>query len=291
MVERATHMQRIRLSSILKEKELWILFLVGIIYFYRPLFLGETFFFRDLYSNFLPQKQLLADFWAAKELPLWNPYVNGGQAYLPNIANAVIDPFNILYWWLSLFDAFNIEIVLRFILCTVFAYISGRIVKLSPLASFIVGTIYGFCGYTLSLLNVLNMLRAMMYLPLLFCEWHLFLLKGEKRWFVFAVFTGVIQLFAGAPEITILSLLFLIGWSLFYHYFQFSVMRRVLLWCLLGGFIIGIALVQILPTSELLLQSPRASGLSFSGFSYWSLHPKRLLELVFPGIFGSRRYA
>ena len=48
-----TYSQQASLTRILKEKELWILVLLGILYFYRPLFLKETFFFRDLFSIFL----------------------------------------------------------------------------------------------------------------------------------------------------------------------------------------------------------------------------------------------
>ncbi|MCP4369643.1 MAG: hypothetical protein GY797_16255 [Deltaproteobacteria bacterium] len=31
------------MKVILKEKELWLLILLGMVYFYRPLFMGETF--------------------------------------------------------------------------------------------------------------------------------------------------------------------------------------------------------------------------------------------------------
>ncbi len=44
-------MQRERLKVILKEKELWFLILLGMVYFYRPLFMGETFYERYLYLH------------------------------------------------------------------------------------------------------------------------------------------------------------------------------------------------------------------------------------------------
>lgn len=279
-------MTKLRTPAFFKEKELWLLVFIGILYFHRPLFLGETLFLRDLYSNVLPQKQLLVDFFAAGELPLWNPYLNGGQAYLGNIANAVIDPFNVLYLSFPLFDAFNLDIILRVILCAVLAYAFARATSLAPVPSLVVGIVYGFCGYTLSLLNVLNLLRAMMWLPALLWGWHLFFKKSGKWWFVCAVFIGTLQLFSGAPEISALSLLMLLGWSVFYPYSHCSIRDRVLSWGLLGVFISGVALVQILPTIEILLQSPRAGGLSFPSFSYWSLSLKRLPELFLPGFLG-----
>ncbi len=272
--------------SILKEKELWLLVALCLGYFHRPLFLGETFFFRDLYSAFLPQKQLLADFFAAREFPLWNPYLNGGQAYLTSIANAVFDPFNVLYALLPLFDAFNLHIVLLVMLMTVFAYLVSRELGFQPLTSAIAGVLFGFSGYTLSLINVLNLLRAIVYLPLLLYEWQRFFATGKTRWFGAAVLTGALQVCTGAPEITSLSVLFLLGWCLFSSYPRYSTMRKVLIWCVLLVCITGIAAIQLLPSLEIMQYSSRAEGLSFAEFSYWSVFPKQLPALVFPGFLG-----
>ncbi len=286
MTDQTEKMRQVSVKAILREKELWVLVLLGILYFYRPLFLGETFFFRDLYAYFLPQKQLLLEFIKAGKLPLWNPYLNGGQAYLANIANSVLYPFNLLYFCLPLLRAFNLNIVLHLIFCSVFAYIFSRAIGFQPVSSVIVGVVYGFCGYTLSLINVLNLLLAMPYLPLLFLGWHLFLLEKKRKWFVITVIIGVLQLLVGAPEINIMSLLSLLGWTLFYPYLQCSLSRRLVLWFLLGLFTIGITSIQLFPTAEIMLQSPRGHGLSYPTFSYWSLYPGRLPEFIFPGFFG-----
>jgi hypothetical protein len=56
------HNQRICVTGILQEKEFWSLVLLGILWFYRPLFLDETFFFRDLCLHDFHDKQLLVDF-------------------------------------------------------------------------------------------------------------------------------------------------------------------------------------------------------------------------------------
>lgn len=47
--------QRIRVWQIVKEKEFWFLMLIGVLFFYRLLFLKETLFYRDLYMHFIPQ--------------------------------------------------------------------------------------------------------------------------------------------------------------------------------------------------------------------------------------------
>ena len=273
------------LKNILREKPLWLLVFLGVVYYYRPLFLGETFFFRDLYSYFLPQKQVLIDSIKLGELPLWNPYLHGGEAFLPNIANAVLYPFNLLYLVLPLFRAFNLNIVLHIIGSAVCACLFARVIGLRPVSSFIVGLIYGFCGVMASLVNVLNLLLAMPYLPLLFVFWHWYLVKAKRRWFLAAVLTGVIQVLPGAPEVSVMSLLSLFGWTLLSPYSQ-RIRRRVTLWALLVICIAGIAAVQLVPMAEVVSQSLRGGGLEYGYVSPWSLYPKRLPESIFPNFFG-----
>lgn len=281
-----SHVQTVSLPSLLKEKPLWLLVVMGILFFYRPLFLGETFFFRDLFSIFLTQKQLFIETLRAGELPLWDQYLHGGRPYFANALNSTWYPTNLLFLILPFFRAFNSIIVLHFLGYLIFAYLLARIIGLQPVSSFIVAIVYGFCGYTLSLINLLNMFLAMTHLPMLILCWHLFLLRKQRRWFLMAVFIGGIQVCAGSPEINILSILFLLGWSICYPFYSISLIRRLLLWGFLGAFIIGIASVQIIPQAEMLAYSSRRYGLNYETLTMWSLLPKRLLEFLFPAFFG-----
>ena len=275
----------IHLRSILKEKELWFLLFLGILYFHRPLFLKETFFFRDLLYEALPWQQLLADLLRNGELPLWDPYTLGGRPYLANISNGTLSPSSLLYVWLPFLTAFNLKIVAHFLGCSIVVYFFARVVSLSPLSSFIAGLLYTFCGYTLSVSNLPAMFFALPYLPLLLLCWHLYLSERRRRWFALCVVSGVFQVFAPGPEVNVITMLFLLGWALWYPY-RLSFFRRVGLWILLGIFILGIASVQILPTLELAQQSARGEGIHYAEFSRWSLPFKRLPELFFPEFFG-----
>lgn len=279
-------MQKASLRAILTEKELWILILLGILYFYRPLFLGETFFYRDLCLHYLPRKQLFIDLINIGEWPLWDPYLHGGQPFLANISNLVLYPSNFLYLLFPLLRAFTLDIVLHVIFCAVGAYLLARTLGLQPVSSFITGIFYGFCGYTLSLINVLIRLLAISHLPFLLLFWHLYLLERRKRWFAITAMVGTVQVIVGAPEITLMSLLFLLGWAFFYPYPYKSTPQLIILWLFLVIFIAGLSSIQIFPTIEVVLQSSRGQGLDYASFSTWSLHPKRLPEIFFPGFLG-----
>lgn len=272
-------------KKIVREKELWCLIVLGGLYFFRPLFLGETFFFRDLNNYFLPQKQLLTDFFQVGEWPLWDPYLHGGQGYATNIANAAWYPFNLLYLFLPQLKAFTLTIAGHLIGCAACAYLCARTFGLMPASSFVVGLIYGFCGYTLSLVNLLNFLLAMPYLPLLCASWHRHLTERRRKWFVISVIIGGIQVLPGAPELNIITLLLLFAWTMCYPYHA-SKMRRLFACIMLGGCILGVTSFQLFPTVEIVRQSVRGQRMEYGYVSPWSLPPQRLPELVAPNFFG-----
>src|SRR5206468_4886595 len=105
---------------------LWLLIILGIALFSKPLFFGKTFFFGDLFYYFLPEKKLIGSLIRAGDFPLWNPYLYGGQPFLANLNNGVLYPSTLLYAVLSPLTAFNVDIVLHLILCAICSYLLAR---------------------------------------------------------------------------------------------------------------------------------------------------------------------
>ncbi len=275
-----------KLPSVVREKAFWVLWLSGLLYFSPPLFFGKTFFFRDLYLHFFFRKQLLAGFLRSGQIPLWNEFLHGGRPYWGDLSNAVLHPSNILYAFFSPITAFNLIIVAHFLLAGAAMYVFVRNLGFKPSSSFLAGVIFEFCGYTLSLGNMLGFLLALPYLPLLFLGWHRFLFTTRRRWLLLALACGVIQVFAGAPELCVLSLILLFGWTVGCPYPRFSLLRRTLFYGGFGVCLLGLSAIQLLPTLEMIAASSRGAGIPYQAFAQWSLHPKRLAEFIFPGISG-----
>ncbi len=271
--------------SILKERGFWLLLFLGVLFFWRPLFLGETFFFRDLAEHFLPQKQLLVDTLKAGELPLWDPYRQGGRPFLGNPNNVVLYPTNLLYLFLPLLTAFNLDIVFHFLFSAAAAYLCARILNFRPVAAFVCGVIYGYCGYALSLGAFLSRLYAAPYWPLMLAAWHLFLAKGGGKRFLSCCVLGVIQLFSGAPEALIVTTVSLLMWGLAYP-FPIKKSKTVLLLLCFVVLVVGLGAIQILPAREVVAGSYRGSGMGVSEFGTYSLNPKRMPEMIFPEFLG-----
>src|SRR5262249_3319529 len=86
------------LSRIVRERPLWVLILGTVLFFARPLFLGQTFFYRDLSLLALPQRVRLVDLVRSAGLPLWDPFLHGGQPFLANISNLALYPTGAFYF-------------------------------------------------------------------------------------------------------------------------------------------------------------------------------------------------
>ena len=235
--------------------------------------------------HFYPQKLRFIQLIQNLEWPLWDPYLHGGQPFLADPNNVALYPSNLIYLALPGLFAFNLDIVLHVLLCAAAVYWLCRFLGLSPVASMLGGAVYAFSGYTLSLVNLMNRLYAMPYLPLMLLTWQAFKATSKSKWFIACAVLGAIQVMAGAPEMTALTLMTLIGWGFCFKGTE-PFKKTLIRFGVLILFITGLSAIQILPTAEMLSQSTRSGGSDFRSFSAWSLNFKRLPELIFPGFLG-----
>src|SRR5213078_2841365 len=133
-----------RFRDALRERQLWLLVALILAVFRRPL-TTDTFFFRDLYLLFYPKKLFFITALRSGELPLWDPYTNGGQPYMASPANFVFHPSNVLYLIFPAMVAFNLVLVLHVVFCAIAAYWLGRTIGFSPAAAVAGGAVFALC--------------------------------------------------------------------------------------------------------------------------------------------------
>ena len=268
----------------LGERALWLLCACILAFFYRPLFV-ETFFFRDLTLLFYGKKLLFAEALRSGQIPLWDPLMHGGQPFLAEPNNAAFYPTNILFLILPVLAAFNINIVLQFLLCGVSAYFLARTLGLSTTSAFVTGCVYTFCGYVLSSANLMNLMQAMPWPPALLASVHLLLVERRKRWLVTGAISGALPLLAGAAELSAMSFALAAAWILFVGS-EVADRRSRLAGLLAIAFASGLSLMQTLPAYEMIRNSSRHEKRDYATFVQWSVSPQRLPELVVPQFFG-----
>jgi hypothetical protein len=265
-----------RLRDVVRERGLWLLAALMAALFWRPL-IFETFFFRDLYLLIYPKKLFFATAIRAGEMPLWDPYTNGGQPFLASPANFAFHPTNLLYLVLPPIVAFNWILVLHVLACAVFAYWFARTIGMSAKAAFVAGAIYALCGFTLSSLNLMPWILGLPWIPLAVSLLHGALRDGRS--IAPAALAAAMPFYGGAAEMAVILFVTMIMWTLLVRGSGRQCAVAIL-------FAIAIGALPILPATSVIAQSSRRVRQSYDAFTSWSVHPRRLPELIVPRYFG-----
>lgn len=274
-----------RLRNVVREKELWLLAALVLLFFHRPLTTG-TFFFRDLYQTGFQKRDFLVRSVFSGELPLWDPLIHGGQPFLGSPANAVFYPASLAFLLLPTVFAFNLVIVAHFLFAAVAAYCLARVAGLSPRAAFVAGAVYGLAGVMLSTGNLLVYLFAAGWLPVVLALLHRHLQTRRAELALLASIAAALPLLAGGVEFTAMMFVTLLVWVLAVNAPGIDRPRRAGVVIAIGIGAVALSLVQTLPATEMIANSSRAGRVSYASFTQWSVSPRRLPELVVPQFFG-----
>jgi hypothetical protein len=246
-------------------------------------FLGRTFYERDINLQWYPQVEAFVRAVAAGSWPVWNPWVSFGQPMLANPNTQVLYPPT----WLNLvmrpatFYTWFFAGHLLFGACGL--YVLARRLDLSCSAAVFAAAAFAASGPVLSLGNLWNHLAAAAWLP--------WVLVAEQRALASLVARDVaiwgaslgIQVLAGSPDVSLMTGLLVLGETLLsLRRDGASHNRRVLTSAALAALLgFSIAAGQILPSLELASRSGRGA-LAAATRTYWSLHPLSLLQLALP---------
>jgi hypothetical protein len=261
--------------------------------FWKALFTSAMFFYRDVFNYSYPHARFIHEVCRQGYLPYWNPYLNYGEPVLANPNFLFFYPSALLLVLLPLDFAYKLHYIVHFALAAVGTYLLARRWAQSRAAAFLAGFVFAFSGPVLSLGNFYNHVAAAAWIP-----WALLLtdraLEGRSRrpW-IFLTLVFALQFLAAEP----FTLIATFGLSLAYAFFRAGSIRRPLAaanlrivagFVLVGGLMLALCAVQLLPSLDLLGHSRRGTeGLPFNETTSWSFHPLLLLEFVVPALFGS----
>lgn len=258
---------------------MWLFALVVLVFFFRPL-TTQTFYFRDLYHFIYPIKKQLAD---AGLPPLWDALRNGARPYLTTPTTVSLHPYNLVYLLLPTIFAFNAMIVVHVFFCAVAAYWLARVVGLPDGASFVAGAAFAFCGYTLSTGNLPLLLMALPWVPMTLGLTHRAL--RDHRSLAPAAIAAAMPFYCAAAELAGMLFITLVIWIAAARV-NVSRKTKVIAGVIVIAFAVALSLAVILPATNVIAQSSRNAKRSYEAFSSWSLHPKRLPELIAPQYLG-----
>ncbi|MEW6185616.1 MAG: YfhO family protein [Thermodesulfobacteriota bacterium] len=264
--------------------------LLVFLYFWEVLAQSNLMVERDLPIFFLPNLKLWVEAVKGGQFPLWNPYSFCGQPLFATLQTAILYPPNLLLLILPLGAAFNLTIILHFILSGWFVYLLCREWGGSRTAGTLAAVAFTFGGFLLSIHNVLNTLQSATWTPLI-----LFFLIRSQRTFgwkypLLCSLTVLIQFLGGGIEVFFISqalvvLLTLIPglWASTPNIVPWK--TRFLRLGMIYSLFFGLGAVQILPFWEMTRNSVRYQGFSFQQATQWSLSWRDLVYVFLPDFF------
>jgi hypothetical protein len=255
---------------------------------------------RDIALFHLPLRVCFARLAALTHgLPVWNPYLNGGQPILSNPSYAAFYPPSWLVLALPPARTLSLLVVLHAGIAFAGAFHLARRLGCSRGAAALAALGYTGSGASLSLISAFTLFCSMAWFPWLLAWGDAAL--GATAWrprLTAALWAGgalALQLLNGEPATVLVSglgLLCLAVPRLVSAARSLKEMRRTALGGLLAAAALpvavaaALALVQLLPTLGRLADSPRSGGLPPAQATTWSAPPERLVELVFPRFYG-----
>lgn len=241
----------------------------------------------DYVLHYYPARWFQALAFRSGQINLWNPYVYGGHPAFASTGDITsLNPFNMLLLLPDLGMALAWRSFLQVVACMSFMYLYLRHLRLGTTASLV-----GSLGYSLNSMFWVNIfdwsLDGMLWLPLICLLLERAVDRRSLRGSLVAGLVLGVALLSSSLQIyfylcvTIVAI-FGLRWLILHHDWQ---SLRVYLVLGLVTLAIGITLssVQLLPTLELLQQSPRMEGGAF-GASARSLRTPIQMVLATVGL-------
>ncbi len=242
---------------------------------------------RDVLLFHLPLRVCFRNLVAAGVPPLWNPWLNGGQPILSNPSYAAFYPPTWLVLPLPPAYALSVLAMLHAAIAFCGAWYLARRLGAGRGAAALAAVGYTGSGALLSLLNAYTLFCSMAWFPWVLAFGDDALRRPAGRgWIRPAILAGLglaMQLLNGEPSTVLVSGLGLLALAAAALPSRPAAAWRVLVPVVAAA---ALAAVQLVPTAGRLAGTVRSGGLPAAEATLWSSPPARLVETVFPRVFG-----
>jgi hypothetical protein len=218
-------------------------------------------------------------------LPLWNPYIFSGMPLLGAAQGGLLFPLNWFYLIFSPAVATDLMVVSAYMLAALGAYLFARRTGTSIAGAVVTSMIWQGGGFLIGQISHINIVHTAAMLP-----WVLWALDryvsthSRKRGVILAALVAL-QTFAGHQQALAYSLMLVAAYAIVMALVDRENRSRYL--SSLAFMVTGLLLaaVQIVPTFELLRNSPRA-GASYDFFSSFSMPRRFMATFLAPYVMG-----
>ncbi len=243
----------------------------------------------DQIRIFYPERTFTNDMLAKKTIPLWNPYNFAGTPFLANFQSSIFYPLNILYFFLPQIIAWEILLFIQPIMAAFFMYLFLSHFRLQRPAIWL-GTIsFGFSGFMLvwSQENIV-VAQSALWLPFVLFGIEGYL-KNKNLWYcLIAIIALTCSILGGFMQITF----YIFAFSFLYSLFRIKTLklpffRYMLRITFIYIFSLCLSAMQLLPSIEAFLESPRSTSSAAYLFDRYLLPVTHFINAFVPDIFGN----
>ena len=218
-------------------------------------------------------------------LPLWNPYIFSGMPLLGAAQAGLLFPPNWFYLMFSTPVATNLMMLSTYSLCALGAYLYARRSGTSIAGAILTSLVWQWSAFMICQVGHTNIVQTAACLP-----WILWAVDGYgltgRRWRgVLLSALVALQVFVGHPQTLVYSLLLASAYALVMSRAAKETRRAYWRSLIYMGAGLLLAAVQIVPTFELMRNSPRSTA-SYEFFTSFSMPPRFLLTLLAPFLSG-----
>lgn len=279
-----------------------ILLVLAIFFFLRPLILGETFFFRDLFLYFVPHAKFAGSFFRLLQVPFWNPYCGFGKPFAADPQAAAFYPLHVVFYVMPPAAAVNIYGIVHLWLTGTGMLLIARRWGLDVFPAIVAGVAAMFSTLVVSALEFHLNCATITWTPYVFLAANVLADRattaptwrspGIGKAIVPLALVLTIQYFAGYPEFVAYSGAMAFTYGFGWAAFRAGLSRACLFAAAFTGagcLAILFALPQLLMTIEFLGQAERAQGVD-PGYTMASLTPAHLWGFLLPFAHGRPGY-
>jgi hypothetical protein len=258
---------------------------LALLLFPRAVFRGEAFYERDVHLVWHPQVEAFVRAIASGSWPVWNPFLSFGHPLLANPHTQVLYPFTWLNLLLPPWTVYTLFVVAHSAFAGAGVYLLAQRLGLSRPSALVAAAFWMASGPFLSLANMWIQLGGASWIPWVFLATSHVLASGRAIHIVLWGGAVALQLFAGSPDMSLMTLGAVAAWTLW------SVrprtpggppdVRGVVKAATAGAFALVLSSALWLPALDLTRRSARWS-LESAPRGVWSVHPLGLAEIFAP---------
>jgi hypothetical protein len=240
----------------------------------------------DNVRQFFPDRVMLKESLSKGVIPLWNPYIYSGTPFMAAFDTAVWYPFSLIAAALPAIDGWNFLVIVQPVISVFFMYLFLRSMKFRPALAAYGAFTYALCGWmAVYWQEILVLEHSFLWLPLaLYASNRLWERETDAVGFLLLVFALVCSIFGGFLQMAAYVYIVVLIWNVY-----LSVQRkRVDPWISIAiALSVFVACIQLVPSIEAFLSSPRGASSGFGTFRLALLPLRNIITFIAPDYWGS----